>query len=229
MLSIQQRLFEQQDTAYADFQSKLIPTLAWHVFIGVRVPVMRQLAKQLANEEGTESFLQRLPHQYYDENMLHAILLSEKSDYEDCLTAVDQFLPFIDNWAVCDILSPKIFKKNRHQLLPKIREWASSNHIYTKRFAIVMLMSHYLDDDFNPEYLEIPAFIHSEEYYVNMGIAWFYATALAKQWESSVTYLEKCRLYTWIHNKTIQKDRESFRVSDENKEYLVTLRVKTCF
>ena len=156
--------------------------------------------------------------------MLHAILLSELKSFDECVDAVEKFLPYLDNWAVCDVLSPKIFKKNRESLLSTIYSYSSSEHVYSCRFAVVMLMSHYLDEDFNPDYLEIPAAIQSEEYYVNMALAWFYATALAKQWEATISYLEKHRLSTWVHNKTIQKARESFRINKEQKVYLASLK-----
>ncbi|MDO5666483.1 MAG: DNA alkylation repair protein [Alcaligenaceae bacterium] len=223
---IQKKLFELQDLVYADFQSKLVPALARELFIGVRVPELRRLAKQLRMQE-SQAFLQRLPHHYYDENLFHAILLSELKDFDECLQAVENFLPYIDNWAVCDILSPKIFKTNKTVLLQKIRLWATSKHNYTRRFAITMLMSHFLDEDFKVEYLEIPASIRSEEYYVNMAIAWFYATALAKQWPATIVYLEDNRLPTWVHLKTIQKGRESYRINADQKQYLATLRRKT--
>lgn len=226
MLTIQQRLFELQDKGYAAFQSNLIPTLSKDLFIGVRVPVLRKLAKEYVTETESELFLNTLPHHYYDENILHAILLSEKKGYEECLEGVERFLPYIDNWAVCDILTPKVFKQYRHLLINKVRHYATSEHVYSCRFALVMLMSHYLDDDFEEEYLEIPAVIRSDEYYINMGIAWFYATALSKQWEATIPYLQEQRLAPWVHNKTIQKGRESFRITAEQKAYLATLKRK---
>lgn len=226
LLTIQQRLFELQDKSYAAFQSNLIPTLSKELFIGVRVPVLRKLAKQYATEGESEKFLNTLPHHYYDENILHAILLSEKKVYEECLEGVERFLPHIDNWAVCDILTPKVFKRNRPLLIDRVRHYVNSEHVYSCRFALVMLMSHYLDDDFKGEYLEIPATIRSDEYYINMGIAWYYATALSKQWEATIPYLQEQRLSPWVHNKTIQKGRESLRITDEQKNYLATLRRK---
>lgn len=224
MLTITSRLFELQDKDYAKFQSGLIPTLPKEVFIGVRVPELRRFAEHYATERESSLFLKSLPHQYYDENMLHAILISEQKSYEDCLEAVENFLPYIDNWAVCDILSPKVFKRNRHQLIDKIYFYSKSAHVYSCRFAIVMLMSHYLDDAFKAEYLEIPAAIRSDEYYVNMALAWFYAAALAKQWAETIPYLQELRLTPWVHNKTIQKARESFRITQEQKSYLLTLK-----
>lgn len=224
-MNFTEELFALQDSSYGDFQAKLTPGIPREKFIGVRVPEVRKLAKRLAKEPDAASFLEDLPHKYYDENMLHALLLSEMKDYEACVAAVDRFLPYVDNWAVCDILSPKIFRRNKPALLKKIREWSASEKTYTCRFGIEMLMSHFLDDDFKPEYLEIPAAVRSEEYYVRMMVAWFFATALAKQWDAAVKYVEEGRLDTWTHNKTIQKARESFRITAEQKEYLNTLKV----
>ena len=223
-MNFTEELFALQDSSYGDFQAKLTPGIPREKFIGVRVPEVRKLAKRLAKEPGAASFLEDLPHKYYDENMLHALLLSEMKDYEACVAAVDRFLPYVDNWAVCDILSPKIFRRNKPALLKKIREWSASEKTYTCRFGIEMLMSHFLDDDFKPEYLEIPAAVRSEEYYVRMMVAWFFATALAKQWDAAVKYVEEDRLDTWTHNKTIQKARESYRITAEQKEYLQTLK-----
>ncbi len=233
--NITARLYELQDKDYAEFQRRLIPTAARDTIIGIRVPVLRNFAKEIKGSETASCFLSQLPHQFYDENMLHAILLSEisrKDDYDRCIELVDAFLPYVDNWAVCDILSPKVFRKNRHLLIgkdgktltDKIYEWSASDKPYTCRFGMEILMTHYLDEDYSEEYLEIPASVHSEEYYVNMMIAWFYATALAKQWNDSITYLENNRLDSWTHNKTIQKACESYRITAEQKEYLRTLK-----
>ena len=208
-----------------DFQSKLIPTIPAETIIGVRTPAIRKLAKEYAKDPESAAFLMQLPHTYYDENILHALLVAEIKDYDTCVKEVERFLPHVDNWAVCDIFSPKVFKKNRDRLIKKIKEWAASDHPYTCRFGMEMLMTHFLDEDFRVEYLEIPAAVHSEEYYVNMMIAWFYATALAKQWDAAVSYIEEKRLNPWTHNKTIQKARESYRITPEQKEYLKTLKV----
>lgn len=215
-----------QDKEYAAFQSKLTPGIPEEKFIGVRVPEARKLAKMIYKSGEYEAFLLQLPHANYDEDMLHGLILSEEKDYEQCVKYVDAFLPFVDNWAVCDIMSPKVFKKNKDKLIDKIREWSASDHVYTCRFGMEMLMSHYLDDDFRPEYLEIPAGVISEEYYVNMMIAWFFATALAKQWDATIPYIEKNKLGIWVHNKTIQKARESYRITEEQKEYLKSLKRK---
>lgn len=224
MTDFQQKLFELQDKEYALFQAKLTPTVAPELFIGVRVPLARKLAKQLFKEQDCEPFLKDLPHKYFDENMLHTLLLNEQKDFEGTVSLVESFLPYIDNWAVCDILSPKVFKKHKMELMSYIKKWSSSKETYTCRFGIEMLMSHFLDDDFLPEYLKIPASIHSDEYYVNMMIAWFFATALAKQWDATIPYIQNGRLDIWCHNKTIQKARESYRITDEQKQYLKTLK-----
>ena len=226
MKSITESLFELRDEEYAKFQAKLTPSVDPELFIGVRVPDVRKLAKLLKNNPDAEAFMQELPHKYYDENMLHGLLISDIKDYDKAVEETNRFLPYIDNWAVCDIMSPKVFKKHKDKLIVSIRKWAGSKETYTIRFGIEMLMSHYLDEDFNAEYLEIPAKIRSGEYYVNMMTAWFFATALAKQWESVIPYIEKKRLDKWTHNKTIQKAVESYRITDEQKEYLKTLKIK---
>lgn len=223
MSEIKELLFNHRDAEYAAFQAKLTPTVDANLFIGVRVPEVRKLAKELKSAPETADFLKELPHKYYDENMLHGLLISEIKDYEKAVAETDRFLPYVDNWAVCDIMSPKIFKKHKSELLVKIREWASSDKTYTIRFGIEMLMSHYLDEDFKPEYLEIPAKVHSDEYYVNMMTACFFATALAKQWDATIPYIESRRLDEWVHKKTIRKAIESYRITDEQKKYLRSL------
>ena len=225
MTSFQERLFELQDKEYADFQAKLTPTVPRENFIGVRVPLVRKLAKELIKDTYCEEFLSTLPHEYYDENMLHGLLISEMKDYDEVIKKLDLFLPYVDNWAVCDIMSPKVFKKHKDELLVEIKRWAKSSDTYTCRFGIEMLQTHFLDDDFKAEYLEIPAVVRSEEYYVNMMIAWFFATSLTKQWDATVPYIEKQRLDKWTHNKTIQKARESYRITDEQKKYLNTFKL----
>ena len=224
-MKAQELLFQLQDKGYRDFQSKLIPTIPMETIIGVRIPTIRKLAKEYGKDPECVEFLKQLPHIYYDENILHALLVAEIKDYEVCVKEVERFLPYVDNWAVCDIFSPKVFRKNKDKLIDKIREWTASGHPYTCRFGMEMLMTHFQDEDFRVEYLEIPAAVHSEEYYVNMMIAWFYATALAKQWDAAVGYIEKKCLDPWTHNKTIQKARESYRITREQKEYLKTLKV----
>ena len=194
--------------------------------IGVRTPTLRKLAKTLRGSGQAEEFLKALPHEFFEENNLHAFLLCEMKDFEACVQAVEDFLPYVDNWATCDQMSPGVFRKNKQALLPHIRRWIASEQCYTRRFGIGMLMSHFLDEDFREEYLSLVSDIRSEEYYVNMMIAWYFATALAKQYEAALPYLENRRLDPWVHNKAIQKAVESFRVSDGHKTYLKTLKIR---
>ncbi|MDD6190014.1 MAG: DNA alkylation repair protein [Firmicutes bacterium] len=223
-MNITGRLFELADEKYADFQAKLTPGIDRELFIGVRVPAARKLAKELYKSGDFEAFLTELPHKYYDENMLHGLILSEFKDYDECVEQVDMFLPYVDNWAVCDIMSPKCFKKNKDRLIGKIIEWSESNLVYTSRFGMGMLMTHFLDDDFRQEYLDIPARVKLDDYYAKMMVAWFFATALAKQWDAAIPYIENNALEPWIHNKTIQKARESNRITPQQKDYLKTLK-----
>lgn len=222
---IQRELFTKQDTAYRDFQAKLIPTLKDDSMIGVRTPELRKMAKQWAKREDIGAFLAALPHSYFDENQLHAFILSERKDFSQCIKELALFLPYVDNWATCDQLSPKVFKKHRQELLPYIREWIASDKTYVVRFGIGMLMEHFLDDDFDPLYPETVSKIRSEEYYINMMIAWYFATALAKQYEATLPFLENVRLAPWTHNKTIQKAVESLRITPEQKTYLKSLKI----
>lgn len=223
---IQKELFSLQDVKYRDFQAKLMPTLAPEKMIGVRTPELRKLAKKLAKEPDIDLFLDTLPHDYFDENQLHAFIISEMKDYDKCLERVNAFLPYVDNWATCDQMSPKIFKKHKMELVQQIEEWIESDYTYTVRFAIGMLMEHFLDDEFDIVYTDMVADVHSEEYYINMMIAWYFATALAKQYDAIVPYLLEQRLDTWTHNKTIQKAVESYRITPEQKKYLKTLKIK---
>lgn len=225
MNELQQNLFGMRDAAYAAFIAKLTPGFPPSHFIGVRVPLLRTIARSFAKEEADSmSFLSHLPHSYYEEDMLHGMLISLVKDYDRCLDLTDRFLPYVDNWAVCDTLSPKVFAKHKAQLLENILRWSSSSHTYTCRFGLRMLMTHFLDDSFSADFLEIPAAIRSEEYYVKMMVAWFFATALAKQWEATLPYLENRQLDPWTHRKTIQKAIESYRIPPERKDYLRTLR-----
>lgn len=224
MTNIQRELFKLADAEYATFQAKLTPNLDPSCFIGVRVPVLREFAKSFSKSEECKDFLKALPHKYYDENLLHSILLIKNKGFNDTLTMVENFLPYIDNWAVCDTLRPKEFEKHAEDLLPKVKEWISSSLTYTCRFGLDCLMSYYLDERFKTEYLELPTAIISDEYYVKMMIAWYYATALAKQWDSTIPYIENSRLEKWTHNKTIQKAIESYRITEEQKIYLRTLK-----
>ncbi len=223
---ISEHLFELQDTEYRDFQSKLIPTVDAKCFIGVRTPDLRKYASALAKQEDIAVFLNSLPHKYFDENQLHAFIISGMKDYDRCIEELNRFLPYVDNWATCDQMSPKVFKKHRTELLDQIRVWIESDHTYTVRFGIGMLMEHYLDEDFDPKYPALAAAIRSEEYYINMMIAWYFATALAKQYETILPFIEERRLDAWTHNKSIQKAVESNRITAEQKTYLKTLKVK---
>jgi len=225
-MKIQKELFALQDKEYMRFLSKLTPNISEDTIIGVRIPEIRKLAKKLVKNNEDEDFLKELPHKYYDENLLHGAIISESKNFEKCIKLLDNFLPFIDNWAVCDTISPKIFKKHKKELIEKIKEWSQSDKTYTCRFGVEMLMTHFLDEDFKKEYLEMVANIHSEEYYVKMVIAWFFATALAKQWDYAVIYLENNRLDVWVHNKTIQKARESLKILEDKKGYLKGLKRK---
>ena len=218
-------LFSKADEQYRAFQAPLIPNLDKDLFIGVRLPELKKMAKEIGDKEFAREFIKELPHHYYDENQLHAFLIANTNDYETCLNEVERFLPYVDNWAVCDTLKPNVFKKHKETLINKIKEWLKSDHIYTQRFAIGQLMSLYLNEDFKEEYLELVSHIRSEEYYLNMMIAWYFATALAKQFDSAIKYIEGNKLSIWVHNKTIQKSLESYRVSEEHKAYLRTLKI----
>ena len=227
MTKIQEKLFELQDIEYKEFHCKLMPTVDPDTVIGVRTPELRKLGKQLAKEPDIESFLKELPHKYYDENNLHGFIIETIKDYDKCVSAVDAFLPYIDNWATCDLMCPKVFGKNLPELMEKIKEWISSDKTYTIRFGIGMLMRFYLDEAFLPEYLEMALSVKSEEYYVKMMVAWYFATALSKQYEAAVIYIEQNRLDAWTHNKAIQKAVESRRITEEQKVYLKSLKRKS--
>ncbi len=223
---IRRRLFELQDVPYRDFQEKLIPTVETESMIGVRTPALRKLAREYGRREEIGVFLQDLPHKYFDENQLHAFIISGIKDFETCIMNVEKFLPYVDNWATCDQMSPIVFKKKRKELLPYIREWMKSDRTYTVRFGIGMLMQHYLDEDFDPSYPEMVAGIKSEEYYISMMIAWYFATALAKQYDTVLPYIEEKRLDSQTHNRAIQKAVESYRITQEQKAYLKTLKIR---
>ncbi len=223
---IRDRLFSLQDAKYRELQIKILPNLEPESIIGVRTPELRQMAKELAVREETGAFLKDLPHRYFDENQLHAFILSGMKDYTACMEALERFLPYVDNWATCDQMSPKVFRKHRMELLGSIRKWIASDQAYTIRFGIGMLMEHYLDGDFDPAYPEMAAGVRSGEYYVNMMTAWYFATALAKQYDAVIPYIENRRLDPWTHNKAIQKAIESYRITPEQKEYLKTLKIR---
>ena len=215
-----------QDTGYRDLQCKILPTVKSETIIGVRTPDLRQLAKRVSKRDDVEVFLNDLPHTCFDENQLHAFIISGIKDFKRCVDSVSRFLPYIDNWATCDQLSPKVFSKHKEELLPWIRGWIADGNTYTVRFGVGMLMQHYLDDAFDSAYPSLVAEIRSEEYYVRMMVAWYFATALAKQYETIIPFLEKKRLDVWTHNKTIQKAVESYRITPEQKDYLKSLRIK---
>ena len=222
MAKLTEELLKLGDSQYKEFNSKLVPNIDKNRIIGVRNPEVKQLVK--STNEDIKEFLNELPHYYNEENVLHGYLLSNIKDYDEKISVLNRFLPYIDNWSVCDIIKPKSFKKNRDKLINQIKIWIKSDHTYTVRFGL--LMTHYLDEDFKKEYLLLPLSIHTDEYYINMMIAWYYATALAKQYDETIMIIEDKKLDSWIHNKTIQKAKESFRVSDKQKEYLNTLKIK---
>ena len=223
---IRVELFKMQDMDYRDFNSKLIPTVDKESMIGIRTPDLRKYAKQLGKSSDVIEFLQTLPHKYFDENQLHAFIISEINDFKNCIDEINRFLPYIDNWATCDQLSPKVFNKHHNELFEYIKNWLKSDKVYTLRFGIGMLMEHFLDEDFDILYPEMVSKIRSGEYYINMMIAWYFATALAKRYESVIPFIENNSLDIWTHNKAIQKAVESLRISDEKKEYLKSLKIK---
>ena len=224
--TIQKELFSLQDKQYLEFQGGLIPTVDPASMIGVRTPELRALAKKCKKEDSIGTFLSELPHKYFEENQLHAFIISETKDYESCIKIVNEFLPYVDNWATCDQMSPKVFKKYKNELLKEIKKWLRSDRTYTVRFGIKMLMTHYLDDDYKPEYTRLVTEVRSEEYYINMMIAWYLATALAKQWDSVIPIIEENKLDIRTHNKAIQKSVESNRITPEQKTYLRSLKRK---
>lgn len=223
---ITEHLLSLQDIAYKEFNSKLIPTVNKDDVIGVRIPVLRKYAKEIKYTADADKFLNSLPHKYTEEYNLHALLLENIKDYNDIINALNNFLPFVDNWATCDIMSIKNFKKHLDILPKQLDIWLNSTHTYTIRFAMKMYMTYYLDERFELKYMQKIAQIRSDEYYVNMMIAWYFATALAKQYDSAIKFLENKELSTWVHNKTIQKAIESFRITQEQKEYLKTLKIQ---
>lgn len=246
-MTICDRLFQFQDFEYRDFQSKLVPNISRDTMIGVRTPALREVAKEVFNSsefakvgakkkskdvvsggfssEEVSAFLSQLPHKYFEENLVHFFVVSMIKDFETCVREVERFLPFVDCWPVCDQSSPKIFKKNREKLLPFVKKWISSDHVYTARYGIRILMNEYLDEDFKPEYFDLVFAKSDDDYYLKMMVAWYFATALAKQYDAALPIIESHRLEPWTHNKAIQKALESFRVSDEHKEHLRGLKV----
>ncbi len=225
-LTIRERLFALGDAAYADFTAKLTPNIPRERVIGVRTPVLRALAKELRGSEEAAVFLTQLPHVYFEENNLHGFLLESVRSFDDCIAAVERFLPYIDNWATCDQTSPRALIQEPQQLLSHVYVWLADAHPYTVRYGVETLMRHYLDARFSPEFPAAVAAIRSDEYYVNMMIAWYFATALAKQYDAVLPFLETRKLAPWTHNKAIRKAIESRRVSDARKAYLRTLQIK---
>ncbi|MBO4864645.1 MAG: DNA alkylation repair protein [Eubacterium sp.] len=223
---IYSELCKLQDEKYKEMQIKIIPSAGADRIIGVRTPELRKLAKDYLKREDVQDFLDDLPHKYFDEDQLHAFILSGMKDYDKCMEKLEKFLPYVNNWATCDQMSPKVFKKHRSELLTHIKKWIKSKETYTVRFGIGMLMEHFLDEDFDIKYPEMVAKVRSEEYYINMMIAWYFATALAKQYDAIIPFIEEKKLDTWTHNKAIQKSVESYRITDEQKAYLKTLKIK---
>ncbi len=218
------RLKEVRDESYREFQSKLVPNIPPETIVGVRTPEMRRIAKEVFESADRDAFLSDLPHRYYEENLIHFFVLSMIRDFDECVRRVEAFLPYVDCWPVSDQATPKAFRKNHEKLLPYIRKWIASEHVYTARFGIRMLMNEFLDEDFREEYLSLVAAKQGEDYYLKMMVAWYFATALAKRYDETVPYLEARRLDEWTHKKAIRKAIESFRVTDAHKEYLKSLR-----
>ena len=223
-MSVYEKLLTVKDDEYREFQVKLVPNISPDSILGVRTPDMRKIAKEVSQSDERDSFLKELPHKYYEENLVHFFIISTIKDFDECIAAVEIFLPYIDCWPVSDQSSPKVFKKNHNKLLPYIRKWIASDHVYTARFGIRMLINEYLGDDFKEEYLELAASNKGEDYYLKMMVAWYFATALAKRYDESVKYIEERKLDEWVHKKAIQKAVESYRVSDEHKQYLKSFR-----
>ena len=231
MEEITRKLFSLQDEKYRDFQIKLVPGITKEQMIGIRTPDLRALAKEIAaTSETASAFLQELPHKYFEENLIHFFIVALIKDFDECISQVEKFLPYVDCWPVCDQASPKVFKKNHEKLLSLVKNWISSYHIYTSRYGMRILMNEFLGEDFKTEYADLVVSRMSrkgeaEDYYLKMMAAWYFATALAKNWDQVLPFIEKRRLDPWTHNKAIQKALESFRVSDEHKEYLRKLKV----
>ena len=223
---IRSELFNMCDLKYREMQKKIIPGIDPDSIIGVRTPQLRAYAKKLSGRDDISEFLNDLPHRYFDENQLHAFIISGIKDFDRCMDEVSAFLPYVDNWATCDQMSPKVFRKNRAALLDAVHTWIDSGDTYSVRFAVGMLMEHFLNEDFDLVYPKIVADIRSDKYYINMMIAWYFATALAKQYDAVLPFIEEKRLDVWTHNKAIQKSVESYRITDEQKEYLKSLRIK---
>lgn len=227
MKKIEEKLFALQDLQYRDFHARLMPDYEKELVIGVRTPALRKLAKELSKDPDSEEFLKELPHKYYEENNLHAYLIeSIAKTFDEAVILTEKFLLYINNWATCDTFSPKAFKKDLNALYDKTLEWMNSSHVYTVRYGIVTQLQYFLDDEFRPEMLDHLAEIHSEEYYINMAVAWYYSFALIKQYQQTIPYFEEKRLDKWVHNKSLQKAIESYRIDKETKDYLRCLKIK---
>ena len=222
--NIHEELNKYKSDEYKEFQSKLVPNISPDIILGVKTPEMRKIAKKIFDIGDADDYLNSLPHKYYEENLIHFFVVGMIKDFSKCVERTEEFLPYVDCWPVSDQSSPKVFKKNRQKLLPYIRKWIASDHVYTARFGIRMLMNEFLNEDFKEEYLELVASKQGEDYYLKMMVAWYFATALAKQYDASIKYFENNRLDEWVHKKAIQKALESFRVTEEHKQYLRSLR-----
>lgn len=230
---IVEELFKLQDLKYKDFHANLCPTLSPDTIIGVRMPDVKALCKRLIKSVNVDDFINTLPHDYLEEDNVHAVILASCKDFDKSIEMLDKFLPYVNNWATCDTIKPVSFKKHHNELVSNIikwigtsNEWNDPKNTYRVRFGLEMIMNHFLDDDFRPELLDLAVTVRSAEYYINMMNAWLFATALAKKWDETIPYIENLRLDKWTHNKTIQKARESYRITPEQKEYLKTLKVK---
>lgn len=223
-MTVYEELLQVKDNKYREFQAKLVPNIDPSTILGVKTPQMRSIAKKVFDSGRKDEFLKTLPHRYYEENLIHFFIISLIKDFDECIMAVENFLPYVDCWPVSDQATPKSFKKNHEKLLTYIKKWIASEHVYTARFGIRMLMNEFLGDDFKEEYLELAASVKGDDYYIKMMLAWYFATALAKRYDESVKYIEERKLDEWVHKKSIQKAIESYRVSDEHKEYLKTFR-----
>lgn len=223
-MNITKRLLESRNEEYRLFQSKLVPNISGDTIMGIKSPELKKIAKQIFESGEKDEFLSSLPHRYYEENLIHFFVIALIKDFDECIKRTEEFLPYVDCWPVSDQSSPKVFKKNHNKLLPYIYKWISSNHVYTARFGIRMLMNEFLDDDFNGEYLELISHVKGEDYYLKMMVAWYFATALAKRYSDTIKYFENHLLDEWVHKKAIQKAIESYRISEEHKDYLRTLR-----
>ncbi|MCQ2457497.1 MAG: DNA alkylation repair protein [Clostridia bacterium] len=219
-------LFSHRDEKYADFSAKLIPTVPRERFIGIRSPEYKKILKEIGSDYVIPEFLSTLPHKYHEENCLHVALINRIKSYPECVAELDRFMPYIDNWAVNDAVNPACFAKHHNELWPEVQRWIASDAPYTRRCGMRVMMENFLDEDFRPEYLDLPADLRSDEYYVNIMTAWLFAEALTKQWDAAIPYIENRRLDPWTHNKAIQKACESLRVSEERKTYLKTLKIK---